>query len=546
MLSLLVVVLDNTVLNVALRTIADPEHGLGTTQAQLEWAINAYTRVLAGLLFTAGVLGDRWGRRRVLLIGLVFFALASLASAYAQTPAQLIAARAAMGIGGAAVLPSTLSIIAAVFDPRERGRAIGVWASAVGLAVAIGPVLGGTLLENFWWGSVFLINVPIIAVGTVLIALVVPESRNPSPGRLDLLGVLLSIAGLVTLVYGIIDGGEHGFGRPRVWAAIAVGVALLGLFVRLERRSDHPSLNVQLFRDARFSAAVAATGLVFFAGFGTLFFLSFYLQLVRGLSPLDAGLMLTPFAAAQLIFAPRSATMVRRHGPRAVCAVGLALVTVALAGYAFVGLATPLWVLLALTFVQGSGMANVVPPTTESILSALPPQEAGVGSAVSNIFRQVGGALGVAVLGSVLAAFYRRGITGSLDGLPPAAQAEAGESISGAYGVAAKLGQAGPALIESANSAFVSAMHWAAGASAVVAAGGVAVVLAYLPRRSHPRHDHGPTPEDQVASEPPTRGHRSVGDVRRWRRRPARLRRARTAANRRHGATGGDGGRTRR
>src|SRR4029453_3737911 len=217
-LSLLVVVLDNTVLNVALRTIADPVRGLGATQAEVEWAITSYTLVFAGLLFTAGVIGDRIGRRRMLLIGLVMFGLASLASAYAQTPTELIWARALMGLGGAAVMPSTLSIISNVFDPRERGKAIGVWAGAVGLGVAIGPVVGGALLEKFWWGSVFLINVPIILLGVVAILALVPESRDPNPGRIDLPGVLLSIFGLGSLVFGIIDGGEHGFGRVESWS----------------------------------------------------------------------------------------------------------------------------------------------------------------------------------------------------------------------------------------------------------------------------------------------------------------------------------------
>src|SRR6516165_4185875 len=211
---LLAVVIDNTVLNVALKTIANPVGGLGASQSELEWAINSYTLVFAGLLFTAGVLGDRIGRRRMLVIGLVLFGLASLASAYAQSPGQLIWARALMGIGAAGVLPSTLSIISNVFDPRERGKAIGVWAGAVGLGVAIGPVVGGALLERFWWGSVFLINVPIVTVGAIAVLAIVPESRNPRPGRLDLFGVLLSIAGLMAFVYGIIDGGDHGFDRP--------------------------------------------------------------------------------------------------------------------------------------------------------------------------------------------------------------------------------------------------------------------------------------------------------------------------------------------
>jgi EmrB/QacA subfamily drug resistance transporter len=488
--SLLVVVLDNTVLNVALRTISDPMRGIGATQAQLEWAINAYTLAFAGLLFTAGILGDRFGRRRVLLLGLVLFGLASLASAYSQSPGQLIVARALMGLGGSAILPSTLSIISNVFDPRERGRAIGVWASAVGLGIAIGPVVGGVLLERFWWGSVFLINVPIITVGLVLVLVLVPESRNPHPGRMDPVGVLLSIVGLIALVYGIIDGGDHGFDRPVVWVSVVAGAVLLAWFVRYERRSDHPSLDVHLFADARFSAAIAATGLVFFAAMGTLFFLSFYLQLVRGFSPLRAGLILTPFAVAQLIFAPRSATLVRRHGPRVVCAVGLVLVTVALLGYALVGTATPVWAILALTFVQGTGMANVVPPTTESVMSSLPPQRAGVGSAVSNTFRQVGGALGVAILGAILSAVYRERIGGSLSGLPGPERAAANESISGAYGVAAS-GHGGARLIDAANHAFVGAMHWAAFVAALVAAGGVAVVWRFLPRQANPNPEGG-------------------------------------------------------
>lgn len=501
-LALLVVVLDNTVLNVAMRTIADPIHGLGATQAELEWSINSYTLVFAGLLFTAGILGDRFGRRRILLIGLIVFGLASLASGYADSPAQLIWARALMGIGGAAVLPSTLSIISNIFDPRERGKAIGIWAGAVGLGVAIGPVVGGALLEKFWWGSVFLINVPIIAVGVALVLMLVPESKNPSPGKIDLTGVLLSIAGLVALVYGIIDGGEHGFGRPLAWLSIVGGLAILAAFVWHERRSDHPSLDVSLFKDARFSAAVGSVGLVFFAAMGTMFFLAFYLQLVRGYTPLQAGLMMTPFAAAQLIFAPQSAAMVRRFGPKAVCAVGLGLVTIGLAGFAFVGASSPIWVLIVLTFVQGAGMANVVPPATESIMSSLPREKAGVGSAVSNTIRQVGGALGVAILGSLLSAIYRGqiGDASALTDLPAPARALASESISGAYGVAAQLGPAGGQLVSSANDAFVSAMHWAAGGSALVAFLSIFVALAWLPKQANP-HFEAPGPPAEPALE---------------------------------------------
>ncbi|MEG3633667.1 MFS transporter [Micromonospora palythoicola] len=483
-ISLLVVVLDNTILNVALRTLADPVHGLGASQGELEWSINSYTLVFAGLLFTFGVLGDRAGRRRMLLIGLALFGLASLLSAYAQTPGQLIAARALMGVGGAAIMPATLSIISNVFDPRERGRAIGIWAGAVGLAVAIGPVLGGLLLEHYWWGSVFLINVPVVALGVILVASLVPESRDPEPGRVDAFGVLLSVVGLVALTYGIIDGGEHGFGRPLVWASILGGVAVLAWFVLHERRSSHPALDVRLFRVPRFAAPVAMIGLVFFAAMGVMFFSSFYLQLVRGYSPLETGLLFLPFAVAQLVFAPRSATMVRRYGGRAVAVVGLVLTSVALGAFAFVDVATPIWLVLVAFFLQGVGMANIMPPATESIMSALPREKAGVGSAISNTIRQVAAALGVAVIGSVLAAGYRNGIEPALADLPPAADAAAGESIAGAYAAAGQLGPAGPRLVAAANDSFVSAMHLSATLAALVAAAGILVALRFLPGRA--------------------------------------------------------------
>jgi len=495
--SLLVVVLDNTVLNVAMKTIADPVHGLGATQSQLEWSINSYTLVFAGLLFAAGVLGDRIGRRRILMISLVLFGLASLASAYAQDPGQLIAARALMGIGAAGVLPATLSIISNVFDPRERARAIGVWAGAVGLGAAIGPIVAGLLLEHYWWGSVFLINVPIVIAGLVAIAILVPESRDPRPGAIDIVGVLLSIVGLVVLVYGIIDGGEHGFDRLRAWGTLAAGVLVLAGFVLYESRVRFPSLDVRLFRNPAFSAAVASVGLVFFAAMGTFFFTAFYLQLVRGYTPLQTGLLFLPFAAAQLIFAPRSAALVRRYGPKAVCAVGLLLVAASQVAMANFSIDTPVWVVAATFFVMGAGMANVMPPATESVMSTLPREKAGVGSAVSNTIRQVGGSLGIAVLGSVLASSYRTSMADPVATLPEQVRHAASESVAGTYGVAEALGPAGRALIAPANAAFIDAMHVTAILAAVVGLVGALVVLLWLPRRSASQGPVVPAP-DQV------------------------------------------------
>jgi len=480
-ISLLVVVLDNTVLNVALRTISDPQRGLGATQSQLEWAINSYTLVFAGLLFTAGILADRLGRRITLITGLTLFGIASLVSAYANSADQLIAARALMGLGAAAVMPATLSIIANVFDPRERGRAIGVWAGSVGLGVAIGPIVGGLLLEHFWWGSVFLINVPIAAAGVVLVSLIVPESRDPRPGRIDLAGVLLSIVGLTLLTYGVIKGGESGFGSAWSWGTIATAAVVLVGFVLYEQRLEFPSLDVKLFTNPQFSASTGMIGLIFFAAMGALFFGAFYLQLVRGYGPLASGALFVPFAVGQMVFAPLSAAMVKRFGPKRVSTVGLLLVAAGLASWLFVGVSSPIWIVGAAFFVMGVGMANVMPPATESIMSALPREKAGVGSAVSNTIRQLGGALGVATLGAVISSTYRSHLGTAADGLPAAAASVARESISGAYGVAEKAGPAAPALIQHANDAFVTAMHYAAIGSTAVALLGAVVAAIWLP-----------------------------------------------------------------
>jgi MFS transporter, DHA2 family, multidrug resistance protein len=295
---------------------------------------------------------------------------------------------------------------------------------------------------------------------------------------------VLSVLGLVALVYGIIDGGEHGFDRPVVWAAISTGVAVLAAFVAWELRTRDPSLDVRLFRNPQFATATGTIGLVFFAALGVFFFVTFYQQLVRDATALEAGLQLLPFAAAQLIFAPRSATMVRRYGIRAVSVAGLTVSALSLAGWMFVGEDTPIWVVLVLFFVQGTGMASVMPPAMEAILATLPRERAGVGSAISNTVRQVGGALGIAVLGAVVMAVYRGQVGPALAGLPGEAQAGARESIAGAYAVAEQSGS--PTLIPAANDAFLTAMHTAAGASAAITAIAVLVALRWLPGRTRP------------------------------------------------------------
>lgn len=491
---LLVVVADNTVLNVALRVLSDPQEGLGASQSQLAWSINSYTLVFAGLLFTFGVVGDRLGRRRVLAAGLVVFGAASLASAYAQSPDQLIGARALMGLGAAAVMPQTLSIITDVFPAHERGRAIGIWAGSVGLALGIGPPLGGLLLQNFWWGSIFLINVPFVLLGLALMGLLIPESRNDRPGGLDPLGVLLSIAGLVLLVYGIITAGARSsFTDPDVYGSLLAGLTVLVLFVFHEARTPHPSLDVTLFRNARVSVSIATIMLLFFAMSGVVFFLSFYWQSVREFTPLQAGLLVLPVAVAQMVFAPISPGLVRRFGPRLVAAVGILGTILALAFFSTLGTGTPVWLIEVVFFVQGAGMALVMTPATESIMASTPPAQAGAASAVQNTVRQVATAVGVAVLGAVISIHYRSGIGETLSGVATADEGArlseqqiraAGESIEATMALARRLGPDGESLVAPAKDAFLSGLHLAALISTGIALVCLVIVLIWLPREA--------------------------------------------------------------
>ncbi|MEU7199235.1 MFS transporter [Streptomyces sp. NPDC045470] len=489
MLSLLIVVLDNSILNVAMKTIATPAPtGLGATQSQLEWAINSYTLVFAGLLFTSGLLGDRLGRKKVLLFGLLVFGVGSVLAAVAGSPGQLIAFRAVMGLGGAFVMPSTLAVLMNVFERDEQPRAIGIWAGGVGLAIAIGPIAGGLLLDHFWWGSVFLVNVPIVLVALVAMVLLVPDSRDPRPGRLDPVGVLLSVVGLVLLVYGIIKGGQLAdFTDPQVLGTVLGGLLVLVGFVLYEKRIDHPSIDVNLFRKPAFSAAVGAIALVFFALMGVTFFIVFYVQSVRGFTPLQAGLLILPLAVSQMIFSPRARHVVDRFGSRVVCTAGMLLVALSMSGFLLLDTDTPIWVLEVLFFVQGTGTAHIMPPVTVSIMQALPREKAGSGSALNNTFRQVGGTLGVAVLGSVLSTVYRDGIEGTLrsvPGLTDGVRHAAGESIEATLGLARHLGPTGKALTDEANAAFIQAMHITALGSAAVAIVGAVVVGSFLPGRT--------------------------------------------------------------
>ncbi|MFN7151391.1 MAG: MFS transporter [Microthrixaceae bacterium] len=410
------------------------------------------------------------------------FGVASLLSAYSQTPAQLIGYRALMGAGAAAMMPATLSLLRTVFSDREFPRALGVWTGAVGIGGALGPIVGGGLLERFWWGSVFLINVPIVLSGIVMILLIAPTSsgRRSTP---DLVGMALSVVALVTLTYGIIEAGDSGsWTGVEVWGTITAGVIGLAAFVGWELHTPHASLDVRLFRNPRFASASAIIALVFFAMLGLFFFMTFYLQLVRDRSPLQAGLLFLAFGAGMAIFAPLSSGVVNRFGSRTVGLVALTLIAGVFLAFTQFDTTTPLWLIAVLFFLQSMGMANLMPPAMSTLMSSVPREQAGVASALGNTLRQVGGAFGVAVLGTVMAQAYQSRIRDAAPDLP----AEARASLSATHGAVERgLVDPGavPGLLASADEAFIGAMHVTAYAAAAVTLVGLVVVGRYFPRK---------------------------------------------------------------
>src|SRR5215217_535870 len=482
--SLLVIGLDNTILNVALPTLVRDLHA---TDSQLQWIVDSYVLVFAGLLLTAGSLSDRYGRRSALGVGLLVFGAGSIASAFASSASVLIATRAVMGVGGALIMPSTLSILTNIFPPHERGRAIGIWAGVSGLGIGIGPMVGGFLLNHFWWGSVFLVNVPIVIVGFVAGRLIVPNSKDPSAPRTDVPGVLLSISGLVTLVYAIIEAPNRGWTDPFILACFAVAATLLGSFVGWELHTDHPMLNVRFFENRRFTAANVSITLVFFAMFGSLFFLTQYMQFILGYSPLQAGLRTAPIALVIVIVAPITGALVQRLGNKVLVTAGM---IVASTGLFWMSRLTPTsgyGHVLEAMILLATGMSLAMTPATESIMGSLPREKAGVGSAMNDTTRQVGGALGVAVLGSVFTSAYTSGLATTLTRLPAQVAAEVESSVGAALGVARSIGgTGGQALATVATSSFIDAMSRALLIGSLIALAGGLVSLVWLPNRAEP------------------------------------------------------------
>src|SRR5579871_903139 len=453
-ISLTVIGLDNTILNVAIPTLARQLHA---STSQLQWIVDAYTIVFAGLLLTAGSLGDRFGRYRALALGLTIFGTGSALSAFSGSASVLIATRAFMGIGGAFIMPSTLSILTNVFtNPIERGKAIGIWAGVSALGIGLGPVTGGFLLSHFWWGSVFLVNVPIVAIGLIGGWFLVPDSRDPAAPRLDPVGALLSIAGLSSLLYGVIEAPNHGWGATSTIVAFTVGVAVLGLFLLWELRSSHPMLDMRFFKNPRFTAASGAITLTFFTMFGTLFLLTQYLQSVLGYSALKAGAMFIPQAGVMLVVAPSSSGLVRRFGNKIVVSFGMMVVAFTMLMFSLLSVHAGAWQVIAVTCLLGVGMGNVMAPATDSIMGSLPREKAGVGSAVNDTTRQTGGAVGVAVFGSVLSSVYVSHVVQAARAqhLPASVVAVLKTNVGQA-------GRFGPAALAIARNGYVAALHTA-------------------------------------------------------------------------------------
>jgi MFS transporter, DHA2 family, multidrug resistance protein len=502
-LSLLIIVMDNTILNVAIPSLVAQ---LGATNTQLQWIIDAYTLVFAGLLLTSGSLGDRFGRKKALRIGILVFGFGSVLSALATSPTHLIATRGLMGIGGALIMPSTLSILTDVFrDPRERARAIAVWAGFSGLAVALGPITGGVLLAHFSWSSVFWVNIPIGITAIVLGHFFVPESKDPNSARIDIPGALMSIFGLGALLFGIIEGPSAGWSAPEVLAGFFVGIVLLVGFIVWERTTPTPMLDISFFKNPRFSAANSAITLTFFALFGSMFLLTQYWQFVHGYTPLQAGVRMLPFATVMMITAPLSARFVERLGTKAIVTTGLLVVAAALLSMSFIHADTAYVRVMVLYCFMAMGMGLVMAPATESVMGSLPREKAGVGSAVNDTTRQVGGALGVAVIGSVVASVYSARIIEAAPavGLTGAALDKAQGSLGGALETASGLGtNAGP-FVQEAKVAFVEALSSGLRLGALVI--GVAAVVAYLFLPAHARADQ---PELLPAADlPPEEGY---------------------------------------
>lgn len=478
-LSLLIVFVGNSSLNVTLPTLSRDLHA---TESQLQWVVASYSLVFAGLLFTTGALGDRYGRKGALQLGLLLFLVGAGLASMATSMTELIACRCVMGAAGALIMPATLSIIVNTFPARERPKAIAIWASVTGAAGALGPVASGYLLGHFWFGSVFLVNVPIIAVALVAGAFLVPKSRDPEEAALDPVGVLLSIVGIVALVYGLIEAPSSGWTSAATLGAFGLALVVLLLFVAWELRVAEPMLDMHYFKNPAFSTGTGGMILVFLSMYGVIFLVTQYFQLVRGYSPLSASLRTLPIALIMIVVSPFTPRLSASFGAHRTVGFGMFSISFAFLLLAQLGVHSP-YAFMVICFIPlTGGIALTMSPMTASIMSAVPARRAGAGSAMNDATRELGAALGIAVLGSVAASRYDGRVAKYLHGLSTAQRSAADTSIAGALRVAGKLpGHASAVLAAGSKGAFVSGLHLAALAGALLALFAGIIVLKYLP-----------------------------------------------------------------
>jgi EmrB/QacA subfamily drug resistance transporter len=500
-LSVVVVALDLTILNIALPAISAALHA-GT--ADLQWVVAAYSLTFAGVMLSAGLAGDRFGRRRLLLAGLAVFGGASVWCALSASAGELIAARAVLGLAAGIVFPLSLAVVSAAFSDAERPKAVGILIAAVAAGLPLGPVLGGVLLQHFSWHSVFWINVPAVCLTLAAGAVLVPESRNPAAPPLDVPSVLLSAGAVTCLVWGVIDGPEHGWTAPSAWALLTGSAVLLAAFLGREHRAPHPLIDRRLLADQRFTWGTAVTVAVSVALFGIMFVVPQYLQSVAGQDPISAGLRLLPMMGGLLVAGGAASPAARAAGTRLTVAAGLALLTAGLAMLSQVHLATGYTVVAVGLALCGLGTGTSIAAAMDAVMAAAGGDEAGAGASVNSTLRQVGGAIAVAVLGSVLAASYARALRPALDTLPAAAAATARASVTQAAQLASRLPAGGPALRAAAGSAFLHGMSLVMLICAAVTVLAALVSLRYLPGRPTP----GPSRQLPAAIAPPARTRR--------------------------------------
>ncbi|TDB90168.1 MFS transporter [Actinomadura sp. KC216] len=484
---LLVALVPNIDLTALNQAVPHLSADLDPSSTQILWIADAYGFALAGLLITMGGIGDRIGHKKLLLIGITLFAAASAVTAYAPTAELLIAARAMLGVAGATLMPSCLSLIRRAFtEPKERTVAVGAFMGVAGLAVGLGPVVSGALLDHFWWGSVFLINVPIMAVALVAGALVLPESRTPVPGRLDLPSVPLSVGGVLGAVYAVKEAAAHGLDQPRIYVSAALGVLALAAFLFRQTRLDEPLIDVRLFRNAAFTGSVVTTMFAMFALVAQALIFSLFFQLALGWSPLTAGLAGLPGAAgAMLGGALLAPPLIGALGRARVVAAGMLLSACGFTAYLTFGLDTPYWAMVPGMLLSGIGMGVAMTVTGDTVLASVPKQRSGAASAIAETATELGGALGMAILGSVLTAVYRN-VLDLPAGVPAPAAAAAGDSLGAALQAAAQLpGALAAQVAAAARDAFVDGMHAALVCSAGCAA--LVAVFALVTLRNVPK-----------------------------------------------------------